>query len=100
MSTATKKTGKAGRSAIADVVAREYTIHMHKRVRLPPPPPDERKRERTIQMCQKRIEPGFFEETGVLTDMRGTAARCYLQEESPQGHQGDQGLRIQGYGTQ
>lgn len=30
----TKKTGKQGRSAIADVVAREYTIHMHKRVRL------------------------------------------------------------------
>jgi hypothetical protein len=25
---------KAGRSAIADVVAREYTIHLHKRVRL------------------------------------------------------------------
>lgn len=25
------------RSAIADVVAREYTIHMHKRVCLPPP---------------------------------------------------------------
>lgn len=24
---------KAGRSAIADVVAREYTIHLHKRVR-------------------------------------------------------------------
>lgn len=24
--------GKAGRSAIADVVAREYTIHLHKRV--------------------------------------------------------------------
>ncbi|KAJ4394122.1 60S ribosomal protein L31B [Gnomoniopsis smithogilvyi] len=32
MSTSTKKTGKAGRSAIADVVAREYTIHMHKRL--------------------------------------------------------------------
>lgn len=30
----TKKTGKQGRSAIADVVAREYTIHMHKRVRI------------------------------------------------------------------
>lgn len=27
-----KPTGKAQRSAIADVVAREYTIHMHKRV--------------------------------------------------------------------
>jgi large subunit ribosomal protein L31e len=26
-------TGKPGRSAIADVVAREYTIHLHKRVR-------------------------------------------------------------------
>lgn len=36
----------------------------------------------------------------MLTDIRGTAARCYLQEESPQGHQGDQGFRIQGYGTQ
>lgn len=34
MSSTTKKTGKQGRSAIADVVAREYTIHMHKRVRL------------------------------------------------------------------
>lgn len=32
--TATKKpAGKATRSAIADVVAREYTIHLHKRVR-------------------------------------------------------------------
>lgn len=28
-----KKPAKAGRSAIADVVAREYTIHLHKRVR-------------------------------------------------------------------
>ncbi|GAM82845.1 hypothetical protein ANO11243_008310 [Dothideomycetidae sp. 11243] len=27
-----KKSGKTGRSAIADVVAREYTIHLHKRV--------------------------------------------------------------------
>jgi hypothetical protein len=26
------KTQKAGRSALADVVAREYTIHLHKRV--------------------------------------------------------------------
>lgn len=25
---------KGGRSALADVVAREYTIHLHKRVRL------------------------------------------------------------------
>lgn len=34
MSTKTKKpAGKASRSAIADVVAREYTIHLHKRVR-------------------------------------------------------------------
>lgn len=33
MSSTTKKTGKQGRSAIADVVAREYTIHLHKRVR-------------------------------------------------------------------
>jgi large subunit ribosomal protein L31e len=34
MSTKTKKpAGKASRSAIQDVVAREYTIHMHKRVR-------------------------------------------------------------------
>jgi len=34
MSTKTKKpaTGKAQRSAIADVVAREYTIHLHKRL--------------------------------------------------------------------
>ena len=28
-----KPAGKVGRSAIEDVVAREYTIHMHKRVR-------------------------------------------------------------------
>ncbi|KAF4125221.1 large subunit ribosomal protein L31e [Geosmithia morbida] len=28
----TKPTGKAQRSAIADVVTREYTIHMHKRM--------------------------------------------------------------------
>jgi hypothetical protein len=27
-----KPAGKTGRSAIADVVAREYTIHLHKRV--------------------------------------------------------------------
>lgn len=27
------KTGGQGRSAIEDVVAREYTIHLHKRVR-------------------------------------------------------------------
>ena len=34
MSTKTKKpVGKTQRSAIADVVAREYTIHLHKRVR-------------------------------------------------------------------
>ncbi|CCD53480.1 hypothetical protein BofuT4_P135250.1 [Botrytis cinerea T4] len=33
MSTTTKKTGgKTQRSAIADVVAREYTIHLHKRL--------------------------------------------------------------------
>ncbi|KAK0384180.1 hypothetical protein NLU13_8268 [Sarocladium strictum] len=33
MSTKTKKpAGKASRSAIQDVVAREYTIHMHKRL--------------------------------------------------------------------
>jgi hypothetical protein len=35
MSTTKKPTGKTTRSAIADVVAREYTIHMHKRVRFP-----------------------------------------------------------------
>lgn len=29
-----KPAPKKGRSAIADVVAREYTIHLHKRVRL------------------------------------------------------------------
>jgi large subunit ribosomal protein L31e len=28
-----KKPAKTGRSAIEDVVAREYTIHLHKRVR-------------------------------------------------------------------
>ncbi|KAI9682963.1 MAG: 60S ribosomal protein L31 [Trizodia sp. TS-e1964] len=33
MSTKTKKpSGKTGRSAIADVVTREYTIHLHKRI--------------------------------------------------------------------
>ncbi|CAK7221713.1 60S ribosomal protein L31B [Sporothrix curviconia] len=32
MSSKTKASGKAGRSAIADVVSREYTIHMHKRL--------------------------------------------------------------------
>ncbi|KAK3934956.1 ribosomal protein L31e-domain-containing protein [Diplogelasinospora grovesii] len=32
MSTKQKATGKTQRSAIADVVAREYTIHMHKRM--------------------------------------------------------------------
>jgi large subunit ribosomal protein L31e len=30
--TGKKPAGKTGRSAIADVVAREYTIHLHKRV--------------------------------------------------------------------
>jgi len=30
---ANKPAGKTGRSAIEDVVAREYTIHLHKRVR-------------------------------------------------------------------
>lgn len=29
---ATRKSSKPGRSALADVVAREYTIHLHKRV--------------------------------------------------------------------
>jgi hypothetical protein len=32
MSSTKKPTGKTQRSAIADVVAREYTIHLHKRV--------------------------------------------------------------------
>ncbi|ERS99230.1 large subunit ribosomal protein L31e [Sporothrix schenckii 1099-18] len=32
MSSKTKASGKTGRSAIADVVSREYTIHMHKRL--------------------------------------------------------------------
>jgi large subunit ribosomal protein L31e len=31
-SKAQKPAGKQGRSAIADVVAREYTIHLHKRL--------------------------------------------------------------------
>jgi large subunit ribosomal protein L31e len=35
MSSTKKPTGKTQRSAIADVVAREYTIHMHKRVNQP-----------------------------------------------------------------
>ncbi|RMD44724.1 hypothetical protein DV735_g438, partial [Chaetothyriales sp. CBS 134920] len=30
--TASKRTAKKSRSAIADVVAREYTIHLHKRI--------------------------------------------------------------------
>jgi hypothetical protein len=33
MSSKGKQPAKAQRSAIADVVAREYTIHLHKRVR-------------------------------------------------------------------
>ncbi|OAA68204.1 Ribosomal protein L31e [Niveomyces insectorum RCEF 264] len=32
MSSKTKPSGKAGRSAIADVVSREYTVHLHKRL--------------------------------------------------------------------
>lgn len=32
MSSTTKGQKKGGRSAIADVVSREYTIHLHKRV--------------------------------------------------------------------
>jgi len=35
MSSTKKPTGKTQRSAIADVVAREYTIHLHKRVKKP-----------------------------------------------------------------
>lgn len=35
MSSTKKPTGKTQRSAIADVVAREYTIHLHKRVNTP-----------------------------------------------------------------
>lgn len=31
--TAGQKPAKAARSALTDVVAREYTIHLHKRVR-------------------------------------------------------------------
>lgn len=53
MSTSTKKTGKAGRSAIADVVAREYTIHMHKRVRLPPQTTEECDRDPSIEDCRE-----------------------------------------------
>lgn len=34
MAPAPKTKTKGGRSALADVVAREYTIHLHKRVRL------------------------------------------------------------------
>ncbi len=33
MSSKAKSSGKAQRSAIADVVTREYTINLHKRVR-------------------------------------------------------------------
>ena len=33
MAPKTKKAAGKSRSAIADVVAREYTIHLHKRVR-------------------------------------------------------------------
>jgi len=50
MSTKTN-TKTTGRSAIADVVAREYTIHLHKRVRftsipltIPSPPIHDRRR--------------------------------------------------------
>lgn len=36
MSTKQKKPAGKQRSAIADVVAREYTVHMHKRVSISP----------------------------------------------------------------
>lgn len=50
----------AQRSAIADVVAREYTIHMHKRVR---------RLDRPGRLCweKKKEKAGRVVEKGVLT---------------------------------
>lgn len=54
-----KPTGKAQRSAIADVVAREYTIHMHKRVRL-----REKKYRSLLGRCVEEPRTGETLDTG------------------------------------
>lgn len=91
MSSAKKTAGKPQRSAIADVVAREYTIHLHKRVR-----------------CLLHSEPAnpmlaSTDTTEKLQEHVGlTVCKvtwCFLQEESSSCHQGDQGLRHPGHGT-
>jgi hypothetical protein len=75
MSTKTKKpAGKASRSAIADVVAREYTIHLHKRVR--PTDPRAYAMMDWIQVCRR-------------ADIRSLASRCYIQEAGTKSYQRD-----------
>ncbi len=79
MSSKTKKpAGKAQRSAIADVVAREYTIHLHKRVRRIQSPEDSRNRS---------------------TDPDYTAPRRHIQEAGTKSDQGDQEIRNEVDGT-
>jgi hypothetical protein len=79
MSSKTKKpAGKAQRSAIADVVAREYTIHLHKRVRW--------------------IEIGWsWQEQEYWSDC--TAPRRHIQEAGTKSYQGDQEVRREVNGT-
>jgi hypothetical protein len=77
MSTTTKKpAGK--KSALHDVVAREYTIHLHKRVRQSP-------------------EGQVLEDGSVL--IRSLAPRRLIQEAGTTSNQGDQGVRHQVNGT-
>lgn len=70
-----------GRSAIADVVAREYTIHLHKRVR-------------NLEKKSGYERAGGKEEIwrfwGTLVDKSvNSGPRCFFQEEGPKGYQGD-----------
>jgi hypothetical protein len=75
MSTKTKKpAGKASRSAIADVVAREYTIHLHKRVR-------------SINL--RALAMMEWIQLYRRADMYSAASRCYIQEAGTKSHQGD-----------
>lgn len=63
-----KPAGKTQRSAIADVVAREYTIHMHKRVRRTP---------YDLEDSERDIEEEDTDMIWLFQD-----ARCHLQEAS------------------
>lgn len=84
---ATKGKKTQQRSAIADVVAREYTIHMHKRVRF-------FQADRELWGGSEEVMGGFS-----LTDVFNVAPRLQLQEPGSQGHQGDPQVRPAADGT-